>query len=214
MTLYDNDRPLSFMSASQEGLYTLFVRPVNQASEETLRKTFSQFGEVEDIYIPRDYVSKRRRPFAYIKYTSKFAASDAIEKLNNTELNGKVISVVWSEEKSKTPQEMVTMKEQKRKERQEELRYTPEEHQKFLEEKNRQKELYEKYFTVVNYPYGVGEAYTPEYQKGLKPVGERKTFYSWVYLPEEKIIEVLQAEKQHEHEFYEKKKAVENLTID
>ena len=195
-------RVLNLMS---ESLYTLFVHPVTQVSEETLRRTFVQYGDVEDVYIPRDFKTKKRRDFAYIKFSSKYCASRAIEQLDNTELNGKVISVSWSKEKSKTPDEMQAIRDQRKKEKEERegakpMKYTPEEYQKIQEEKAKGKPFHEKYFTVVNYPPGVGLDYTPEYQKGLKPVGERKTFYSWVYVPEEKIREILMKDKQHEYD--------------
>ena len=194
--------------------YTLFVRPVTQVSEETLKKAFSQYGDVDDIYIPRDFKTKRRRDFAYIKFSSKYSASSAIEHLDNTDLNGKVISVTWSKEKSKTPDEMQAQRDQRRKEKEEkegpkQMPYTPEEYQKMQEEKLKNKPFHERYFTVVNYPPGVGLDYTPEYQKGLKPVGERKTFYSWVYVPEEKIREILMKDKQHEYDKLKWQKSAE-----
>ena len=193
--------------------YTLFVRPVTHVSEEFLRSTFSEFGEVKDIYIPRDFRTQRRRGFAYIKYISKFAAEVAIDKLNGKTLNGKEITVTWSSEKSKTPDEMEQKKEERAKEREnkpKEMRYTPEEHEEYLKMRAHSKApFHERYYTAVDYPRGVGEEFTPIYQRGLKPVGERKTFFTWAYVPEERIKKILEDEKKRENEMKKRKEMYE-----
>lgn len=193
--------------------YTLYVRPVSHVSKDFLQNTFSEFGSVKDVYIPKDFKTQRRRGFAYIKYDSKYAAELAINKLNGKTLNGKEISVTWSLEKSKTPEEMEQIREEKAREREskpKEMRYTPEEHEEYLKSKNPlNRPFHERYYTAVDYPPGVGEEYTPIYQRGLKPVGERKTFFTWAYVPEERIKKILEDAKKRENEAKKRKEMYE-----
>lgn len=183
--------------------YSLFVRPVTHVSKEFLYSVFSEFGEVKDCYIPKDYKSGRRRTFAYIKYDDKFSAAKAIEMMDQKEVNGRVISVGWSQEISKTPEEMEAINTQKaiqRQERAKNPKYTPEEHELFLKKKNFAKgEFHDKFFSAVDYPLGVGEEFTPIFQRGLKPVGERKTFFHWQYIPEEKIRQIIEQEVAYQN---------------
>ncbi|EAY21318.1 hypothetical protein TVAG_166930 [Trichomonas vaginalis G3] len=179
-------------------MYTLFVRPINHVSKEFLLSRFSEYGEVKDLYIPKDFKSGRRRTIAYVKYDDKVEASKAIEGLNGKEINGKEIYVSWSSEKQKTPDEMEAAKAQRQLERQENPKppkYTPEEHELYLKKKHfAEGEFHEKYFTAVDYPLGVGEEYTPVFQRGLKPIGERKTFFTWQFIPEDKIQMIIEQE--------------------
>lgn len=176
--------------------YVVFVKPITHLSPTALQAAFERFGEVKDVHIPKDYVTQRRRPFAYVKFADKHAAAQAIEALNDKPLSGKVVQVCWSSEESKTPEEMelINQERQRRKEeRNKESWQTPEEHDHFMKMKHQPEgSVYERYFTVVDYPPGVGEEFTPVSQRGLRPVGERKQFYSWIYISEEKKKQILE----------------------
>jgi len=172
--------------------YCLYARPVNHISLEYLKSLFQEFGEVEDVYIPRMFKTKRRRHFGYVKFNDKHAAARAIEGLDNKEINGRIFSVKWSEHTSKTPEQMVEMRERRIAEKENRPKKYTEEEFDFLQKTKLKKEgsFFERYFTAVDYPKGVGEEFTPIYQLNLPPVGERKTFFSWVYIPPERIEKI------------------------
>ena len=178
--------------------YCLYVKPINHVSQTYLNNLFNQFGEVIDIYIPKIFKTKKRKDFAYIKYNDKYAAANAIESLDQKEINGKILNVKWSNETSKTPEEMVAIKEARILERIEKpKKLTDEEYE--IKKKSRLKingEIFEKYFTAVDYPQGVGEEFTPIYQLNLPPVGERKLFFSWVYISPDRINKILEDHKE------------------
>ena len=177
--------------------YVLYVRPVSHVSKETLYRTFSRYGEVTDVYIPVDFKTQKRRDFAYIKFNTKYSASKAIEELNQTEVNGKEIFVEMSKEVRKTPEEMRALKEARAKDKEErpgEDKVNKEEEIKQEKKEEKNLEFHKRYFTACDYPPGVGEEFIPLFQRGLKPPGQRKMFYSWVYVPEEKIKRILEIE--------------------
>jgi len=54
-----------------------------------LRKTFEKFGEVKDVYIPRDYYTNETRGFAYIEFIKIEDAEKAKKDLEGFSLMGK-----------------------------------------------------------------------------------------------------------------------------
>ena len=50
------------------------------SSVQDLRDIFGKYGEVADVYIPRDSVTKEPRGFCFVRYYDEGAASDAIAK--------------------------------------------------------------------------------------------------------------------------------------
>lgn len=164
--------------------FTVFCRPVNHLSDEFLRQTFSDFGRVTDIHTPRTYHTKKRQGFCYIKFADKHAAARAIEALNGRPLNGHIMEVVWSDNSRKTPEEMVEQKRQRREERRRQI-----EEGSYIEpppvpKSMKDRPLHEQYFTAVDYPPGIGTEFTPIYQRNVPPIGQRRQFFSWVYVPE------------------------------
>ncbi|OHS99313.1 hypothetical protein TRFO_34287 [Tritrichomonas foetus] len=179
--------------------YTLYVKPVNHISKHFMEETFAEFGEVHDIYIPRAYKTKRRSNFGYVKYDDKHAAARAIEGLNQKILNGHEMTVEWAEYNPKTPEEMAEKFKILKEERERRRAARPpisEDELQYLRNKRKKPDgpLHLKYFTVVDYPPGIGKAYTPVYQLDLPPVGQRRTFFSWVYVPQEQIEKILKEE--------------------
>ncbi|KPM11061.1 RNA recognition motif containing protein 2 [Sarcoptes scabiei] len=49
--------------------HSLFIKRIPfETRSDDLRALFSRYGRVKDVYIPRDYYSKRIRGFAYVEY--------------------------------------------------------------------------------------------------------------------------------------------------
>ena len=179
--------------------FTVFVKPVNHMSRNFMENIFSEFGEIQDIYIPRTYNTKRRQNYAYVKFDDKHAAARAISSLDNKEVNGRVLSVQWAEFSPKTPEEMKEKNQQLKAEWEKKKAELPPISPEELEYKRNKKRkavgpLHKQYFTAVDYPPGIGLKYTPVYQINLPPVGQRRTFFSWVYVPKEQIEKILKEE--------------------
>lgn len=70
-----------------------------QATEEDLKKLFSQFGQVISIEIPKEQNTNRPQGYAYIEFASSESVDKAIEALNEKEFKGRLLSVKREEHK-------------------------------------------------------------------------------------------------------------------
>lgn len=59
----------------------------NAVSETMVRKYFSNWGKVEDVYFPKERVSGRRRPFCFVTFASQKAAEKAVAQ-STREISG------------------------------------------------------------------------------------------------------------------------------
>lgn len=179
--------------------FSLYVSPLSHVSQSLIKQTFSEFGEVVDVYIPRSYKTKKRLTYGYIKYSDKHCAARAIEALNGKDLNGHMISVAWAECNAKTPEEMMEKRRQFDIEREPREPLPIEEIERRRSKKARTEgPLHLKYFTAVDYPPGIGEKYTPVYQRNLPPVGERRHFFSWFYISPEQKERIIKEELDYQ----------------
>lgn len=64
----------------------------NGLGEEMISKAFSQFGQIQEIRVFKD------KGYAFIKFTSKEAATNAIVMMHNKELQGNTIKCSWGKE--------------------------------------------------------------------------------------------------------------------
>jgi RNA recognition motif-containing protein len=72
----------------------LFVGNLSFNTEErTLQDLFAQAGSVASVRVMRDMATGRARGFGFVEMETEEAASAAIEKFNNTELDGRRIAV-------------------------------------------------------------------------------------------------------------------------
>ncbi|PIA58987.1 hypothetical protein AQUCO_00400090v1 [Aquilegia coerulea] len=62
-------------------------------SEKTLRAAFEGFGELVEVKIIMDKISKRSKGYAFIEYTTEEAASTALKEMNGKIINGWMIVV-------------------------------------------------------------------------------------------------------------------------
>merc|ERR1712127_367763 len=62
---------------------------------ESLRRTFSKFGEIGDVYIPKDKHGESRG-FAFVRFHDKRDAGDAIDDLAGKELDGREIRLDYA----------------------------------------------------------------------------------------------------------------------
>jgi len=72
----------------------VYVGNLDYASnEDRLRKEFSQFGKVADVFLPVVKGSGRPRGFGFITFSSLKSANKAVSKMDQTQLNGRTIVV-------------------------------------------------------------------------------------------------------------------------
>ncbi|CAF0848912.1 unnamed protein product [Rotaria sp. Silwood1] len=63
---------------------------------EDLRRCFEKFGNIGDIYIPRDQFSRSSRGYAFIRYLKKRDAEDALDRMDGADLDGREIRVQFA----------------------------------------------------------------------------------------------------------------------
>ncbi|GLC35533.1 hypothetical protein PLESTB_000197300 [Pleodorina starrii] len=97
-------------SAGVRNKVSVLVRniPLNFTAED-LRAKFEKFGELRDVYIPRDYYTQRSRGFGFIEFRDARDADEAIYRCDRTMLDGREINVCLSKEGRKTPREMMVL---------------------------------------------------------------------------------------------------------
>jgi RNA recognition motif-containing protein len=72
----------------------LFVGNLSYSTEEnTLQDLFAQAGPVESVRVMRDQSTGRSRGFGFVEMASEDAARAAIEKFNETEVDGRRLAV-------------------------------------------------------------------------------------------------------------------------
>lgn len=62
-------------------------------SEKTLRAAFEPFGELVEVKVIMDKISKRSKGYAFVAYTTEEAASTALQEMNGKIINGWMITV-------------------------------------------------------------------------------------------------------------------------
>ncbi|KAI1618448.1 nucleolin [Exophiala viscosa] len=62
-------------------------------TDETLFEGFEQFGKVEEAVVVKDRDTNRSRGFGFVRFANKAEADEALEKMNNTEFDGRLIRV-------------------------------------------------------------------------------------------------------------------------
>ena len=61
--------------------------------DQKLGDLFSQFGEVVSAVVLKDRMTGRSRGFGFVEMTDDAAANEAVEKLNNSDMDGRKIVV-------------------------------------------------------------------------------------------------------------------------
>jgi RNA recognition motif-containing protein len=72
----------------------IFVAKLNYSTEESsLRNLFEQYGEVDTVKIIMDKMTGRSKGFGFVEMSDDGQAQDAIDNINETELDGRTIVV-------------------------------------------------------------------------------------------------------------------------
>ncbi|XP_050663656.1 RNA-binding protein 45-like [Leptidea sinapis] len=82
----------------------IFVVCNKHMTEEDLRTAFSEYGDIEDLYIPRHRLTGEHKGVAYIKYSKTSSAAAAIKALHLNHIkDGKPIKVMVAASKNEPP---------------------------------------------------------------------------------------------------------------
>ncbi|XP_034117704.1 cytotoxic granule associated RNA binding protein TIA1 isoform X5 [Drosophila sulfurigaster albostrigata] len=108
----ENIKPLTFdevYNQSSPSNCTVYVGGVNSAltalSEEVLQKTFAPYGAIQEIRVFKD------KGYAFVRFSTKEAATHAIVGVHNTEINAQPVKCSWGKE-SGDPNNSQTMASQ------------------------------------------------------------------------------------------------------
>jgi RNA recognition motif-containing protein len=72
----------------------IYVRNLNyNLREDELGQLFGEFGEVSSVKIIKDKITGRAKGFGFIEMPDDNAASEAINKINGTDVKGRPIQV-------------------------------------------------------------------------------------------------------------------------
>jgi len=72
-----------------------------ETTEEGLRTTFAQHGEVLEVKVVMDRDTGRSRGFAFVTMDSPTSAKNALDRLNGTNLDGRSLRVDEAEERQR-----------------------------------------------------------------------------------------------------------------
>ncbi|MCL7046233.1 hypothetical protein MKW94_013982 [Papaver nudicaule] len=89
-----DDKSAESTEAPQVKTKRLFVTGLSfYTSEKTLRAAFESFGDLVEVKIIMDKISKRSKGYAFIEYTTEEAAGAALKEMNGKIINGWMIVV-------------------------------------------------------------------------------------------------------------------------
>lgn len=77
-----------------EGMVSLKVDNLTyKTTTDSLMRVFDRYGEVGDVYIPRDPYTQESRGFAFVRYYDQRDADDAISGMDGQMLDGRPLRV-------------------------------------------------------------------------------------------------------------------------
>mmetsp|Transcript_17118 Transcript_17118/g.23536 ORF Transcript_17118/g.23536 Transcript_17118/m.23536 type:complete len:181 (+) Transcript_17118:18-560(+) len=75
-------------------MFTLKVDNISfRTTPESLREKFSPYGDIGDVYIPRNFGTNEPRGFAFVRFVDKRDAEDAQRALDGAEVDGREIRI-------------------------------------------------------------------------------------------------------------------------
>ncbi|XP_005100172.1 serine/arginine-rich splicing factor 2 [Aplysia californica] len=77
---------------SIDGMVSLKVDNLTyRTTPEDLRRAFEKYGDVGDVYIPRDRFTRESRGFAFVRFYDKRDAEDAMDSMDGALLDGREV---------------------------------------------------------------------------------------------------------------------------
>ncbi|CEM21963.1 unnamed protein product [Vitrella brassicaformis CCMP3155] len=104
----DRDRPRERVSEDERRrTRTILIR--NMAMETSpgeLRRIFSKYGEIKDVYIPLDVYRRVPRGFGFVEFAEEKDAREAMADMTGRRIDGKEVEIVYGNARRKTKDEM------------------------------------------------------------------------------------------------------------
>jgi arginine/serine-rich splicing factor 2 len=66
---------------------------------DLLREKFERYGEIGDVYIPRDFHSHEPKGFAFVRFVNDREGEDALREMDGKEIDGRIIRIQEAKEK-------------------------------------------------------------------------------------------------------------------
>ena len=83
------DEPLQYTG-------TFVSNITNQTTKDELYELFQQFGEVSNVYVPTDFVTRANRGFAFVEFDERASAEKAVASSQILTLNGRKLNINWA----------------------------------------------------------------------------------------------------------------------
>lgn len=65
-----------------DGLFTLKIDNISfKTTADVLRDEFGRFGDLGDVYLPRNYSTNEPRGFAFVRFTNRLDGEDALKEM-------------------------------------------------------------------------------------------------------------------------------------
>lgn len=91
---------------SEQGISVLVRNLDNRARKEDVQDFFAKYGEVLDVYLPKNYHTGRPTGFGFVSMKTMEDAEKAIQEANNQTLMGRQVTCELAKEKRKSKDEM------------------------------------------------------------------------------------------------------------
>ncbi|KAG5187775.1 hypothetical protein JKP88DRAFT_253829 [Tribonema minus] len=79
------------------GMITLKVDNITfRTTADEVRRVFDKYGEVGDVYIPRDKATGDPRGFAFVRYLDNHDAEEALTAMDGKELDGRTLRIQFA----------------------------------------------------------------------------------------------------------------------
>ena len=90
-------------------LLIFFHFPSISFRPEMLRGLFDKYGELGDVYIPRDYQTRQPRGFAFVRFANRSDGEEAQRALDGTTLDGRVLAILEAQKgRAENPKQAMT----------------------------------------------------------------------------------------------------------
>ena len=77
-----------------EGMVSLKVDNLTyRTTTDDLKRLFEKYGDIGDVYIPRDRYNRESRGFAFVRFYDRRDSEDAMDNLDGSILDGREIRV-------------------------------------------------------------------------------------------------------------------------
>ncbi len=81
----------------------LFVGNLNfQTTEEELAALFAQYGQVVEVKLAVDKITKKKRGFGFVKMKSEESAGEALKQLNGQLFKDRKLAIDWAKSEARS----------------------------------------------------------------------------------------------------------------